>query len=77
MPAINSCTKCVGSQGIIHIHMLDCLPDYPEHGCMDDLKTEQRSFVSQATCVNDVLDMSSTSVLQPGTDRRPVDWCRN
>ena len=52
----------------------------PGHGCMDDL-TNECSFDPQATWVIDVLGLFLTCYLwvfeQPGTDRRPVDWCRN
>ena len=47
VPTFNSCTKCVGSPGIIY----DRTPDrhqFPGHECMDDLTTE-RSFDSLAT----------------------------
>ena len=64
----------MGSQGITH--------DRTPKG-MDDL-TNKLSFDSQATWVIDVLGLFfdmlpylSMNVLQPGTDRRPVDWRRN
>ena len=53
MPTFNSCTKCLGSPGIINDLKPDCHP-VCGHGCMDDVTTE-RSFDSLATCVIDVL----------------------
>ena len=53
---------------------------FPGHGCMDDLTTG-RSFDSLATWVIDVLGLFWTcyqwGLVQPGTVKRPVDWCRN
>ena len=64
MTIFNSCTKCVGSLGIINDLTPDCHPIFG-HGCMDDVTTE-RSFDSLATCVIDVLclffDMFSVGV---------------
>ena len=48
--------------------------------CMDDLEIE-RSFDLQAKWAIDVLGFFLTCYpwvsVQPGTGRRPVDWCRN
>ena len=52
----NSCTKCVGSQSIIHDRTSDCNPVFHGHECMNDLTTE-RSFDLQARCVIDVLGL--------------------
>ena len=56
VPTFNSCTKCVGSPGIIHDRMPQLSPGSP---CMDDLTTE-RSIDSQATRVIDVFAYSLT-----------------
>ena len=63
VPTFNSCTKCVGSPGMIHDRTPDCYHELPKHGCMDDL-TIERSFVMEATWVIDVLfvDMLSMDV---------------
>ena len=55
MPTFDSCTKCVGSPGIINARTLDCFQS------IDDLATE-RSFDSQATWVIDVLRLSLLSL---------------
>ena len=55
VPTFNSCTKCMGSPGIINDRTSDCHQS-PGHGCIDDLTTE-RSFDSQATWVIDMLDL--------------------
>ena len=51
------------------------------HGRMDGLATE-RSFDKQTTWVIDVLGLLLLTCypwvfVEPGTGRRPVDWCRN
>ena len=55
-------------------------PNFTRHRCIDDLTTE-RYFESQATWVINVLGLFLTYctwvLVQPGTGRRPVDWCRN
>ena len=80
VPAFNSCTKCTGSPGIIHNHMLYCLPfSWPWVYGWPQNWTTKLCFASSVCqwCTWLVLDMLSTRTLQPGTDRRPVDWCRN
>ena len=54
---------------------------FPGHECMDDLTTE-RSFYSQATwgsvmCLAYLLTCYPCVFIQPGTDKRPADRCRN
>ena len=67
VPTLSSCTKCMSRQGIIHVCPLVCHPVTWAwmHGSMNDF-----TFI-------DVTDMFSKDVLQPGTDIRPVDLCRN
>ena len=76
----NSCTKCVGSPGMIHDRMSDCHPVSWSIGCMDYLTTES-SFDSHNMWVIGVLGlhlgMLYMGFVQPGTGRRPVDWCNN
>ena len=72
----------MGGPGIIHDHTPDRQPVsfLGMDACMDNLTTEG-SFKLQATWVIYVLglfsDMLTMGVIQPGTGRCPVDWCRN
>ena len=76
VPTSNSCTKCMGSPGMIHDRTPDCHPKFPEHGCMDDFTTESSVGV-QATWVIIVVTFYPWVFLQTCTGRRPVDCCRN
>ena len=53
---------------------------FPGHGITDDLKTKY-SFDPQATWVIDVIGFFMTChpwvFIQPGTGRRPVEYCRD
>ena len=54
---------------------------FPGHGCMDDLTTEH-SFDLQDMWDNVVLGLFLLTchpwvIVQPGTGRRPINWCRD
>ena len=58
MPTFNSCTKYVGSPGIIYDRLP---PRFPGHGCMDDLTTE-RKLRGSLMCLAYIFDMISMGV---------------
>ena len=51
------------------------------HGCMDYLKIERRCYqiatLRSLMCLGYFLTCYPWGFIQPGTGRRPVDWCRN
>ena len=73
-----ACTKCQSSPGIIRDPTPECHRVVWAWMYCD--LTAERSFYSQGKLVCDVLDLLLSCYLrvfvQPGTDCRPVDWCR-
>ena len=77
VPTYDSCTKCVGSPGIIHDHTPVCHPVF--WAWMGWWAYNWTCFDLQAlTWVIDVFGLLLTWVfVQKGTGRSMVDWCRN
>ena len=77
VPTFNSCTKCVGSPGILH----DRTPDWhPSSWTWITSKLNVdviESYVEALMCLGYFLTCYPWGLVQPGTARRPVDWCRN
>ena len=73
--ALNSCTKCVGSRGIIDGRTPDC----QRRPLTSQLNVALiRMLRGSLMCLAYFVDMLFIGCfLQPGTDRWPVDWCRN
>ena len=78
VPTFNSCTKCVGSLGIIH----DMPPSFLGKGAWMTsqmnatlIRKLRRSF--SLMCLAYFLTCYIWVLKQSGTDRRPVDRCRN
>ena len=76
VPTFNSCTKCVGSLGIIYDHPRPFATQFPGHGCMSDLTTE-RSFDSQGRGVIDVLGLYFWHVIDGCLYSRALDDVRS
>ena len=80
VPTLNSCTKCVGSPGIIHDRTTDCQPSFMG---MDARMTSQLNVTlilklrGPFICLAYYLTCYPWMFVLPGTGRFPVDWCRN
>ena len=80
VPTFNSCTKWMGSPGIINNHMPDC---YPIFLGIDVWMTLQMNVVLirklhvSLMCLDYFLGILAWLFIQPGICRRSIDWCRN
>ena len=75
VPTVNSCTKCVGSPGGV----LDRTPiatQFPGNEYTDSVALICKQFGSLMRLAK-FLTCYPCKFVQPGTGRRPVDWCRN
>ena len=79
VPTFNSCTRWVGSLGIIHDSTPDCHP--VSLAWMLELPQLNVALICKLRgslmCLAYFLTCYPSLILQPGTDRRSVDWCRN
>ena len=77
-PVVNSYTKFVGSPEILHDHAPDCHPSFMG---MDAWMTPQlnialiRKLRGTLMCLAYFLTCYPWVFVQPGIDRRPVNWC--
>ena len=79
VPTFNFCNKWVGCLGNIHDHTPDCHPG----SCtwmtskLNVALIRKLLVLGSLMCLAYFLTCDLWLFVQPGTDRRPVDWCRN